>query len=192
MTRGGYDVLLDKLTEKLQNYSNGAETSLKFEVKQDYNRIISTTQSGAYVIPRISSINPIAQRSGNGSHYAYDVSYQIDLIVAGKGQQGADYTRGDELAGLRLRLLIEQCFNALNPALDLDFGLPKNSIAKVMMPRVTFFTPEMQQGEKPIAGAQIQMDFSLVWNPEKLDGIDLDQISVNAGQIQALFEYTQE
>ena len=192
MTRGGYDILQDRIVSRLKAYSDASAVELRFNVTPDYNRMIPATSQGAYVIPRLSSISPALQRSSNGSHYAYDVSFSIDLIVAGKGSQGADYTRGDELAGLRLRLLVEQCLNALSPSVDFDFGMPMGSIARVSMPRITFFTPEMQQGERPIAGGQIQMDFSLVWNPTLLPEQDLDQIAVNAGQIQALFDYTGE
>lgn len=193
--RGGYDVLFDKIKSKLEAYATAQKAinaSYDFEVKPDYNRVLPANSAGAYVVLTLDNLSPISSRSAKGVHYSYDVTYSMDLIVYGGGVQATNYSRGDELAGVRLRYLVEQVLNALSPSQGYDYGLPKGSIARTSMPRVTFFRPEMQQGERPIAGAQVQLDFSLAWNPSLMSETDLESISVDAGQISALFEYTED
>jgi hypothetical protein len=192
--RGSFDIAVDRIVTVLENYSTTDavnDPSYAFEVQPDYYRTHLPSQTGAHVFVYLGPVTPQAQRSATVAHYTYTANYYLDCVVVAKGKTGAQYERGDKLAGERLRYLIQQVLTALDPARNHDLGLSDYEVGKRPMPRIEPLPPDIQQGERPIAGARITLELPLVWEPTKLTGTDLEQIDVSSGgYFDALFDYT--
>ncbi len=121
-------------------------------------------------------------------HYAYEANYNIDCVALGKGTQGAEYTRGDEAAGIRLRYLIQQVLNALYPKDNMQFGFPVGTLNGRRMLQINPLPPEMQLGERPIVGARLTLTLGMAFEPGTLAGDTLTDIYVTADKWAALFQ----
>ena len=186
-TKGGFDVAFDNIKSILETYSAAQPEDEQYIVHADYYRNFPAA-AGAYVFLYLGPIIPDPRRSAGNVHFAYDVDYGLDLIALGKGTQGAEYTRADEAAGIRLRYLIQQVLNALYQPDKPNLGLPQGTLSKKPMLRIDPLPPEMQIGERPIVGARLTLSLGMAWEPGLLAGDALTDIYVTADKWSALFQ----
>jgi hypothetical protein len=181
--RGGFDVLFDQIVAYLEAYSTTEEavdTARKFIVKPDYYRNYTMGVAGAYVFLTLGPITPERAGSSNQAYFKYSADYILDLIVEAKGNNaGAEYSRADKEAGIRLRYLIQQVLEAIHGAPP-DMGLiPAGSILNRPMMRFDPLPPEMQLSERPVIGARMTLTVGLAWEPAKATGTALEEIKVD-------------
>lgn len=186
-TKGGFDVAFDNIKSILETYSAAQPEDERFTVQADYYRNFPAV-AGAYVFLYLGTINPDSSRSVRNVHFAYDVDYVLDLIALGRGTQGAEYTRADEAAGIRLRYLIQQVLNALYQKENVNLSLDQGTLSKKPMLRIDPLPPEMQIGERPIVGARLTLSLGMAWEPGLLAGDSLTDINVTADKWSALFK----
>ncbi len=186
-TKGGFDVAFDNIKSILETYSAAQPEDEQYIILADYYRNFPAS-AGAYVFLYLGPIIPDPRRSAGNVHYAYDVDYGLDLIALGKGAQGAEYTRADEAAGIRLRYLIQQVLNALYPKDNMQLGFPPGTLRGRPLLQINPLPPEMQIGERPIVGARLTLSLGMAWEPGLLAGDALTDINVTADKWSALFQ----
>ena len=185
--KGGFDVAFDNIRAILEAYSAAQPADERFDVLPDYYRNFPAS-AGAYVFLYLGAINPDIGRSAGNVYYAYDVDYGLDLIALGKGTQGAEYTRADEAAGIRLRYLIQQILNALYQPDNMNLGFPTGTLRGRPLLQINPLPPEMQIGERPIVGARLTLTLGMAYEPGTLAGETLTDIYVTADKWAALFQ----
>ena len=191
--RGVFDVAFDRIVTQLEAFSTIdalLDPAFAFTVTPDAFRYQSLSP-GAYIYLYQSNLTPEIRRSGRAVHFAYEIEYIMDLLVEHKGDKsGAQYERGDKLAGERLRYLEQQVIIAMTDTEFYDMGFATGVVGKRPLPRFEPLPPELaNQGERPLIGARAWMEIGLSWDSERVTGPDLDELSVDAGRFSALFEY---
>lgn len=185
-TQGNFDILYGKIKDVLIAYSAAQIAAERFTTYPDFYRNFPANADIANVFFYMGDINPTKQ--AGQAHFEYDATYIIDLIALGKGTQGGTYSRGDEAAGARLRILIQQVLTALFPVDDQWLGMGAGVISKKAFPSISPLPPDMLKIERPIAGARMTFTVGLAWEPTPLVGVELDSISVTADIWSALIE----
>ena len=185
-TQGNFDILFGKIKDVLEAYSAAQIAAERFSVYPDFFREFPKNADIANVYLYMGDINPTKQ--AGQAHFEYDSTYIIDLIALGKGTQGGTYSRGDEAAGARLRILIQQVLTALFPVDDQWLGMGQGVISKKPFPSISPLPPDMFKTERPIAAARITFTPGLAWEPTPLVGDTLTAISVTADIWSALIE----
>jgi len=188
---GIFDTAFGKIIAALNTFSAEEKVinaAYEFVVKPDYYRTANALPNKAHVFVYLGPITPEVGKTGAHRHYAFTASYYLDLIVPAKGTQGDTYTRADEAAGARLRYLIQQVLIALFRPNDRNLDMAEGTISGRPFPRIEPLPPEMQTGERPIAGARMTLDLGLAWEPGDLSGTAIDSIDVDASLFEALYE----
>jgi hypothetical protein len=142
----------------------------------------------------MGSINPRRERTGVFVSHGYDVQFIMDLIVRSPGKrttQGSTsiIERGDQLAGARLRLLLNQVYQALYATEFYDLGLTPGTVATRPLFRYDAFIPEDLIIERPLIAGTVTMDVGLQFDPTRTEGVPLETLVVQAQKYSALYAY---
>lgn len=191
MSRAPWDVLFDNIVSRLEAYSAASPAGERFDVMPDSYRTIGSLDNGAHVLVYLGPLDPDSRSSAQGKSYHYSVQYYIDCIALGARQRKAaeDDVSSERAAGVRMRYLIEQVMKALWNPNDFSLGLATNWVGRRPPPSIEPLPPDMQRGERAIAGARVTMSVELTWEPVELTSTAIDQISVDAGRWSALYDY---
>lgn len=185
-TQGNFDILFGKIKTVLETYSAAQIVAERFSVYPDFYRSFPANAGIANVFLYMGDISSTGQRGQ--AHFNYDATYYLDLIALGKGTRSTEYSRGDEAAGARLRILIQQILTALFPVDDQWLGMTAGTISKKPFPSISTLAPDMFKTERPIAAARVTFTVGLAWEPTPLVGDELTAISVTADMWSALIE----
>lgn len=185
-TQGNFDILFGKIKTILKTYSAAQIAAERFTVYPDYYRDFPSNANIANVFLYMGEITPTKQ--GNQAYFEYDAKYYLDLITLGKGTQSTTYSRADEAAGARLRILIQQVLTALFPVDNRELSMAAGSVSKKPLMQITPLPPDMLKSERPIAGARMTLTVGLAWEPTPLVGDELKAVSVTADIWSALIE----
>ena len=185
-TQGGFDVLFGNIKSILETYSTAQIAAEQFTVYPDFYRNFPASMDIANVFMYMGDLTP-GKQAGQ-AYFNYDVRYFLDLIVLGKGTQGGTYSRADEAAGARLRILIQQVLTALFPIDNRNLDMPAGTVSGKPFAVVTPLPPDMLKSERTIAGARLILNVGLAWEPTPLVGDTLTAVSVTADIWSALIE----
>jgi hypothetical protein len=180
-----FDQLYENLGDILEEHSLAEEAvdPLRgYTVHRDYYRSQSIYDNGAHLFLFLGNFSPGRYSK---SQFEYGVAYHIDAVVVASNTSTED---GERAAGLRLRYLIHQIFNAIHSYdQSSDLRLPVGSMKSKPFPRIEPFLPEGQQTERAILGARFTYDFDLSLEPLLAIGAPLESISVDASMWKAIY-----
>lgn len=178
MAVGTFDTLYSNIVSILEAYSAASPTAEQFNVYDNYMRAFPNDDSIANVFVYLGPMNP--KEHAGTTFFQNEWNYYIDLIAKKQGDNtGAEYSRADQAAGVRLRCLIQQVLSALYTADNWKLGMSAGQIGNKMMLRVDPLGPDdPRMTEKVIAAARLTLTVELVFEPTLLTGVDLDSILV--------------
>lgn len=187
-TQGSFDVLYGNIISLLETYSAAQIASERFDVYDNYMRMFPNDGSVAKVFVYLGDMTP-TERAGT-THFQFNWTYNIDLIVRGTGTKGeSSYTRADKAAGVRLRILIQQVLTALFTSGNYRLGMSAGQIgSKPLMSLQTLDPSDPRLTEGVLAAARFTLTPELIWEPSLQTGTDLDSIYVTADKWSALIE----
>lgn len=182
MTKQDFDTLFDNIVTRLTTAST-AEAGYNFEVKPDNIRALGESTSDAWVLPRIDQTEFDNDTSAVAEEFSMSATYSIDCIV----RSGKSTNNAGREAFERLRYLVTQVINALWARTDWNLGMTDN--IDRALPTVTWIPPDIQNGEKAIIGATVQLEAGLSWQLTEPAGTDIDMITVDGGLYETVHEY---
>lgn len=205
-TRGFEDVALDNMVSILTSYvtaqkafylaANPTATAEQINAAVGFTieRDRLTPPNGddlaecALVILSFDTENP---KSGSGkTTKGSTASFFADLYVAkGEGADGLKVS-GDKGANSRLLYLKAQVEAGLFNLANFDIGFAKGTIVKKPFGRWQNMTGTDETGEIWQVSGRWTFEFDYEWSPESPQGVALEEISVDAGQWSALYDYT--
>jgi len=186
ITPGTFDVIFNSLKTTLETYNSTQDPSDQFVLYADYYRTLPSSSDIASVFLYMGSIVP-TERTTEG-YQQQTVTYFIDCVVQQSGTKtGAVYTRADESAGVRFRGLVQQIFEAVFQANNLNFGEEIGTIGTKEL-RFDPLPPDPQMAERVVLGGRFTLTLSMCWEAAELTGVDLDSILITADKWSALIE----
>lgn len=188
-----FDTVFTKIKNALETYSSEQDAADQYTVYPDYHRNISGISDGAYVFLYLAPITFQREKGGAQVHFPVDVTYYLDLVVIGKGSAGTSYQQASEVAGARLRVLMDQVLTALYRPESIDLDMPVGTFSSKPFPRIEPLPPEALQTERFVSAARLTLEIGMAWEPARAEGEPLDSILVEDDETvnrwSALFEY---
>jgi len=185
ITQGTFDVVFDAIKSTLESYNSTQSPEDQFNVYADWYRMFPASKSGINVFLYLGSIVPTERTTAGYDEQS--VTYYVDMIVSAKGLENGTYTRADEAAGIRFRLLVEQVLSALHGSDNFNFGLDTGTLGKKEI-RIDPLSPEQQTTEQIVAAGRLTLTTSMCYQPSGISGIDLESILITADKWSALIE----
>lgn len=185
ITQQSFDVVFDAIKQTLSDFNGTQIPADQFTLYSDYYRVLPAAKSGAFVVLYLGPVVPTERTTA--SYVRQNATYYIDMLVKAKGQSGAEYTRADEAAGIRFRLLLSQVIQAIHDSDNFNFGLPDGTIGKKEW-RIDPLPVERQMMEQIEAGGRMTLSCEVCYEPDDVTGLDLDSILITADKWSALIE----